>query len=287
MKPFNLKDSIMSMTEFGALPAVRITTPEGAEAIVTLYGGHVVSWKTADGRQRLFCSRLSALDGSRAIRGGVPLIFPQFGERGSGMRHGFARVANWRLLDSGVDEAGNYARFCIMDTDLAPQLAAAWPYKFELGLRVTLSGDSLALDFSVRNNGSVTFPFSAALHSYHQVGDLQAATLLGLHGVHFSDLDNADVVQQETVLAFSDKLDRIYYQAPARLALQDGELALQLEQHGFADTVVWNPGAADAQALSDMADDEYRQFVCIEAAMIAPLKLPPGESWSGRQVLAW
>jgi D-hexose-6-phosphate mutarotase len=30
---------------------------DGAEATVTLYGAHLVSWKTGDGKERLFVSR--------------------------------------------------------------------------------------------------------------------------------------------------------------------------------------------------------------------------------------
>jgi hypothetical protein len=60
-------------------------------------------------QERLFMSRLSALDGSRAIRGGVPVIFPQFAERGPGMRHGFARVSTWRVLDSGEQDGAAFA----------------------------------------------------------------------------------------------------------------------------------------------------------------------------------
>ena len=89
---------------FGQLPALQLRAPDGAEATITLYGAHLVSWKavtTAGGpaQERLFLSSLSALDGQKAIRGGVPVIFPQFAERGTGMRHGFARVSTWRVLD--------------------------------------------------------------------------------------------------------------------------------------------------------------------------------------------
>ncbi|HBI68939.1 MAG TPA: D-hexose-6-phosphate mutarotase, partial [Massilia sp.] len=59
-------------TTYGQLPALLLTAPDGAQACVTLYGAHLISWRGADGRERLFCSAQSALDGSRAIRGGVP-----------------------------------------------------------------------------------------------------------------------------------------------------------------------------------------------------------------------
>ena len=100
-----------STIQVGKLPALLLRAPDGAEATITLYGAHLVSWKSVSGtggapQERMFMSSLSALDGSRALRGGVPVIFPQFAERGSGMRHGFARVSTWRVLDSGEQDGG-------------------------------------------------------------------------------------------------------------------------------------------------------------------------------------
>ena len=83
----------------------------------------------------------------------------------------------------------------------------------------------------------------------------------------------------------TDKLDRIYFGLTAPLTLRDGRSTLLLRQHGYPDAVVWNPGPADAAALSDLADDEYQRFLCIEAALIEPLALAPGASWHGRHVI--
>ena len=47
----------LTSVQFGALPAVRIEAPDGAHAIVTLYGAQLVEWKTSVGTQRLFCSK--------------------------------------------------------------------------------------------------------------------------------------------------------------------------------------------------------------------------------------
>ena len=271
----------MDMIEFGKLPALRLRAPDGAQAIVTLYGGHLVSWLDAQGRERLFCSALSALDGSRAIRGGVPVIFPQFGERGNGMRHGFARVSHWRLGDSGVDGEETFAELLLEQTDLAPHLAAAWPFGFTLRLRLALCPAGLNLSLSVRNTGGEAFPFSAALHSYYLVDQLADCRLAGLQYVRFSD-DGGNVALQETAaLAFPGKLDRIYYQLPAALTLDAGSATLRLEQEGFTDAVVWNPGPADAAALNDLEDEEYQRFICIEPALIEPDVLAAGAEWTG------
>jgi glucose-6-phosphate 1-epimerase len=253
-------------TTFGQLPALLLTSPDGAQASITLYGAHLISWRGADGRERLFCSAKSALDGSKAIRGGVPVIFPQFAERGSGMRHGFARVSTWRVADQGLDEGWAFAVFALAPPDLAPQHAQAWPHGFELRLRIAIRANELTMGLEVRNTGATPFPFAAALHTYFLVDDIASIRI--------------DGVETEE-LAITDKFDRVYEGVQSRLALVDGGVVLTLRQDGFADAVVWNPGAEDAAALADMADEEYRRFVCIEPALLQGPVLGPGESWRG------
>jgi glucose-6-phosphate 1-epimerase len=250
----------------GQLPAVRISAPDGAQATVTLYGAHLVSWKGADGRERMFVSAKSALDGSKAIRGGIPVIFPQFAARGTGMRHGFARVLPWRVIDSGIDGGAAFAVFALDQPDLPPQFAAAWPHAFALSLRVTVQANELALSLEVRNTGDAPFPFAAALHTYHLVDDVAAVRIDGV---------------QAQPLAIGDKLDAVYEGIGGVVNLHSGAGTLRHEQSGFTDAVVWNPGAADTAALPDMEDDEYRRFVCIEPALLGPATLDPGAAWRG------
>ncbi|MBZ2207661.1 D-hexose-6-phosphate mutarotase [Massilia soli] len=253
----------ISMTDFGALPAVRIEGPDGAVAIVTLYGAHLVSWVTSDGQERIFCSAKSSLDGSRAIRGGVPVIFPQFAARGNGMRHGFARVSTWRLGDNG----DGFAEFTLTQAELAPGVAAAWPHAFSLTLRVEVLLDELRFVMAVRNAGTAPFPFSAALHSYFMIDRLAYTAIDGV---------------QEGEMLITDKYDHIYFGVERSIVLRSGMGALRLDQQGFTDAVVWNPGAADSAALADMEGDEYQHFVCIEPALIEPVTLEAGATWTGR-----
>jgi glucose-6-phosphate 1-epimerase len=257
----------ITMVEYGKLPAVQLAAADGARAIVTLYGAHLVSWHSADGRERLFCSTRSALDGSAAIRGGVPVIFPQFSERGSGMRHGFARVSTWRLGRSGSEDGAAFAVFELAQADLAAPLAQAWPHRFALELRVTVRANELRLALEVRNTGSTAFAFASALHTYHLVGQVADVRIDGV---------------QDTTLAIGDTLDRIYNGIGGEIILRSGADELRLRQSGFPDAVVWNPGAAGATALADMGDDEYQRFVCIEPALVDQIPLPAGQAWQGR-----
>ena len=40
--------SVITLAPYGQLPAVQLTAADGARAIVTLYGAHLVSWQSAD-----------------------------------------------------------------------------------------------------------------------------------------------------------------------------------------------------------------------------------------------
>lgn len=259
---------IRSVTH-GDLPAVSITAPDGAQAIVALYGAHLLSWKTADGKERLFLSECSPMDGSAAIRGGVPVIFPQFSTRGDGQRHGVARLSTWRLGRHGAtqDAAGGvHAEFELTQDDVPAPLAQGWPHAFALRLRFTLQGDALHMRFNVRNSGAQDFSFACALHTYYAAGDFERSAL---HGLEQGDI------------AFGPALDNIYA-APPALALRTADSTLQLEQQGFTEWVVWNPGAEGAAKLSDMADHEWRRFLCIEPARVDQQVLKAGAEWTGR-----
>lgn len=258
--------TLATHTTIGQLPAIRIEAPDGAHATITLYGAHLVSWKGADGKERMFMSGKSVLDGSKAIRGGVPVIFPQFAERGKGMRHGFARVSNWRLEDSGLEDGAAWANFDLAAGDLPTSVADAWPHTFALCLRVAVRANELSMTLTVRNLGAAPFPFSAALHTYHLVPDVCEVRIEGISSDEISIID---------------KLDEVYPHVAGRAQLATSAGTLVLEQSGFTDAVVWNPGAVDAAALSDMENDEYKRFVCIEPAVLDPVTLEAGDSWTG------
>ena len=76
---------------FQGQPCHRIHIACGDSALVALQGAHVLSW-VSGGRERLFLSPANHWDGRTAIRGGIPVCFPQFNARGGLPRHGFARL---------------------------------------------------------------------------------------------------------------------------------------------------------------------------------------------------
>lgn len=83
-------------------PAFSLRNGVGDQLVVLQHGAQVLSWMTADGVERMYCTpRLP--DTPKPVRGGVPVIFPQFNQRGPDFslpRHGFARQLPWEQLDA-------------------------------------------------------------------------------------------------------------------------------------------------------------------------------------------
>lgn len=55
---------------------IEASLPTGQSVTVYLYGATVTSWKLANGEEQLFLSEKAHLDGSKPIRGGIPVVFP-------------------------------------------------------------------------------------------------------------------------------------------------------------------------------------------------------------------
>jgi len=269
---------------FRGQDCLELALPEGDRAIVALQGAQVLSWKTGDGLERLYLSPQAVLDGRAAIRGGVPVCFPQFNQRGPLPKHGFARNRTWQAVEA---EPGT-AVLALRDDDESRRL---WPHAFNARLEVVLRPGNLTVAFFVENTGVEHLEFTLALHSYLRTSDIAAARLHGLGGLPFWDSVNdthpAPLASGEA-LAFSGETDRVYQAAAAPLVLEDGSGRLSIAQDPvFGQTVVWNPGAELSARLADMPDDGYRHMLCVEAAEIdTPVRLMPGETWSGAQRLS-
>jgi glucose-6-phosphate 1-epimerase len=55
---------------------VSAVLPTGESVEILLYGATIISWKDAAGTDKLWLSEKAKLDGSKAVRGGVPVVFP-------------------------------------------------------------------------------------------------------------------------------------------------------------------------------------------------------------------
>lgn len=257
-------------------PCLRLHHACGDTVLVALHGAHILSW-ISGGEERLYLSPQAVFDGHAAIRGGVPVCFPQFNMRGSLPKHGFARTSAWTAVPA--DEALEL-QLCS-----SPATLALWPHAFTATLRVEIAPGTLQCTFTVDNTSLEPLHFALALHTYLRVYDLPMLQLQGLAAQpYWDDVAQTNRLEPGTV-TFDGEVDRVYQAAPEPLMLVDGEVQLRIVQsENLADTVVWNPGAAKCAAMADMPDAGYEQMLCVEAAQVnTPITLASGEQWTGWQ----
>ena len=266
----------------------RLTLPCGDTVLVALQGAHVLSW-VSQGRERLFLSPNNLWDGHSAIRGGVPVCFPQFNQRGTLPKHGFARNMNWTAGEAVINGDAAHIDFTL---SAHADTLAMWPHAFVAQLRVALVPGQLTLTLTVRNTDTdQDLQFTGALHTYLAVDDIDLTELRGLGGSPEWDavVDVHGVADE--VLYFDGEFDRVYTRgtrtAGQTLQLQDGTTTLQIEQSpSWAESVVWNPGEHKCATLVDMPPHGFARMLCVEAAQVLePISIPAGGQWLGWQRL--
>lgn len=288
-------------------PAYSLRNVHGDQVVVLQQGGQVLSWMTADGVERLYQSPIMPQAAGQAVRGGVPVIFPQFNQRGPDFslpRHGFARQLPWvpgpaatlpvaLPVSVGVPpvqqpDHGEGANVATLSLQLQDSEATRqhWPFAFLLTLDIRLSPGGLVLALQVENRSEAPMAFTAALHTYLAVPDLLASRLHGLEGLRRLDtLKDEPGIAGSDPLSFDGPIDDIYFDLTAPLCLESGLGRLKIGMSGgFTDTVVWNPGEAGASKLVDLPTEDWRQMLCVEAARIGtPAHVAPGGQWQAAQ----
>lgn len=272
-------------SDYHGLPAVRVRASDGATAIATRYGAHLVSWVPAGGRECLYVSEASPFGEGQPIRGGVPVIFPQFATYGPLPHHGFARTQIWNFVPQKARDDVAVMTFRLENS---PQTLASWPHSFVLELTARLDGSRLDIVLDVTNTDDEPFQFNAALHTYLRISDLQSLRIEGLAGVGYLDRARNDNFcrQSEALLSLVGEVDRVYVDIPGDLRVTDPGCTFEIAQRGFPDAVIWNPGKDRSARLPDMPADGFLRMVCVEAAAVrAPIVLPPKAAWKGAQSL--
>jgi glucose-6-phosphate 1-epimerase len=267
----------------GGLVRAVISTP-AAEAELYLQGAHLAHWAPRGQRPVLFVSPKSQFAPGKAIRGGVPIIFPWFGSRGDGMpgpAHGFARTAEWTVESARQHEDGKVEITLTLASSDATR--AFFDTGFRLRFRVTV-GSELKMELDTSNEASAPFTFEEALHTYLAVGDVRQASVFGLENSSF--IDKTDGFKRKRQdggpLRIAGETDQVHLSTQAACTLWDPvwNRRIIIEKSGSNSTVIWNPWADKSKGMTDMADDGWEQMVCVETANAADnaVLLSPGES---------
>jgi glucose-6-phosphate 1-epimerase len=267
----------------GGLPFIMVDNAK-ASALVSIYGGQVLSFQPANEQNLMFLSEASYYEAGKGIKGGTPICWPWFGpdpeKQGRGV-HGFARNRFWNVLGTQTTANGdNKITLALTDT---PETRTIWPRSFYLSLEITI-GNTLNLELVTHNTDSAPLSITQALHTYFKVGNINEVTVLGLEGVEYLDkVDNYAQKLQTGAITIDGEVDRIYQGVPSDLVIDDIALdrRIRIKSSGSKTSVVWNPWKKIAAEMGDLKDDDYQRFVCVETANAGSevIEMVPGSEY--------
>mmetsp|Transcript_7216 Transcript_7216/g.7846 ORF Transcript_7216/g.7846 Transcript_7216/m.7846 type:complete len:287 (+) Transcript_7216:90-950(+) len=270
---------------------VELCHASGSKCTVSIYAAHVTSWSLPDLGEQLFMSSKAEMTPGTAIRGGVPICWPQFGtfrtaKNSPGLKHGFVRQSSlWQVDEKGTD-SDTIALRLIPDDDMLKK----WPGQWEVLYTVSLRARSLSLKMEVVNKGEEALEFTGCLHTYFRCKACEECSVQGLKGEKYDSpigdsFSGAKVEDRASVPICDGKtqMQLLYGSAGDAIVLSEaGQPRISLTKSGMPDWVIWNIGDDDVHTLKDMGEGEQRHYVCVEPGFATvPVEVAPGRTWCG------
>ena len=132
----------------------------------------------------------------------------------------------------------------------------------------------------IENTGSTSFSFTGGLHPYFYVPSVLKCSVEGFNSVSFTDKHK--VTHSDDILKFTtSEFERLYHQnKPLKLTYDN--VALELNQKGFDEWMIWNPGETLTKSMLDLPNKDWGKFICIEPVIASkPKLLEPGAIFNG------
>ncbi|KAK9354128.1 galactose mutarotase-like domain-containing protein [Lipomyces doorenjongii] len=267
---------------------VILTLPsdESTSVKVLLHGANILSWTIA-GKEQLWLSEGAVLDGSKAVRGGVPLVFPVFGKASSGPtstlpQHGFARLSTWEFLGQ-VSASPLTVQFGLGPENVSEAFRKAWGFDFTLIYTIALGADTLETAMRVENTSKVNWDFQILFHTYFRIPDVDKVEVNGLTGVSVKDkVSKSDYSESNTTVTVTSETDRVYEDVNNDVLIASaGKPLFHIYRKNVADVVVWNPWVNGSKNMGDFRpEDGYKSMLCVEAGSVSKwTTLSPGQTW--------
>lgn len=275
MDQFGIPNALRFETTPGGLVKAVISTPL-ADGELYLQGAHVTQWTPKGQNPVLFMSSTSLFTPGKAIRGGVPVIFPWFGARGDGKpgpQHGFARSALWSLESTRLTPDGAVELALFLPPGETPAARARFSF-----------GSSLHMELEIRNDTGSQFRYEEAFHTYFAVSDIHQTQVTGLEETTYIDKTDgfARKLQKSEPVKCAKETDQVHLNTTATCVIHDGvtKRMIVVEKAGSNSTIVWNPWAEKAGGMADMGPGEWQQMICVESGNAADnaITLQPGET---------
>ncbi|THH05559.1 hypothetical protein EW145_g4700 [Phellinidium pouzarii] len=294
-KAYDRLADVLGISEMDSEEVMNVLS--GASLEVLLYGATVISWKgpgpdSSALVERLFVSSKAALDGSKPVRGGIPIVFPCFGAPDPGhpqhaklSQHGYARNSTWAWDGKTVfdNDAGVSVRLT-----LTPDVSLTGDHVV-LAYVITLAEHQLSTDLHVTNvSTSEPVEFQALLHTYLRApaSSVHIDGLLGLTYIDKTIAGTPKNIESRMVTDVQKFTDSVYERAPGKYNITWPEGGVKVKAIGFEDVVIWNPGSVAGSNIGDMEEGGWERYVCIEPGYVSAFKtIQPGETWIGGQLI--
>ncbi len=257
-KNFGINGKIIFEKPIDDFPPFVTLYSKDSHCKIALHGAHVLSFVPNNSKDILWLSSDAIYEKSKAIRGGIPICLPWFGSVGK-PSHGFARISEWSVVESGLNNDYPYIKFFLELLD---------EYRFELFVEVS---DALTMILSVENLNDKEMIMSEALHSYFNISDIENVFISGLEGKNYIDsLDHDKIKKQEKKIFINAEIDRIYQDTEDICVIEDSGFnrKIIISKENSKSTVVWNPWIKKSASMVDFELDGYRNMVCVESANI-------------------
>lgn len=269
---FAIANALRFETAPGGLTRAVLSTPL-AEAEIYQHGAHIAHWNPRGQKPVLFLSSKSFFAEGKAIRGGVPIIFPWFGPRSGGKpgpMHGFARTALWRVESARLLDSGAVEIVLALEADDASRALGFDAFSVRFTATV---GSELTMSLEIVNGSDAAFEFEEALHTYFAVSDIREVAVAGLEGTTYIDKTDGfrRKIQGDEPIRIGKETDQVHLNSAANCVISDQpwNRRIVVRKTGSLSTVVWNPWIAKTAALADMAADEWQGMICVETANVA------------------
>lgn len=249
--------------------------PKG-KALIAAYGAHIISYHPTSQPEQLWLSHTSELNGKAAIRGGIPLCWPWFGNAKS-PNHGYARINQWTLDQISTNEERTE-----ITLKLDHRMIEQSEFEFKLECKFTVA-EKLTVELTTYNQDKHPISISSALHSYLAT-DRDSVKLSGM-GNSYQDKAQDFKLCKQAIFELSEQTDRIYTSPQSELELTHGNgRKLHFTHQGEDAVVVWNPGDQLASTIADIHPGGASEYLCVEVAKtLTPADIAPGEHYCLKQ----
>ncbi|MCP3850350.1 MAG: D-hexose-6-phosphate mutarotase [Gammaproteobacteria bacterium] len=294
IQPYSLGDSLTFSEVSPGFPVIKVNN-SFATATISLYGGQVLEYKPhAQSEQVIWLSDKAIFKNNKAIRGGIPICWPWFGDYDKNNNdlpthshppaHGFARITHWNIHSTKLLSDGSTEIILQMPCHSNCQEYQAANAHYHLSLEMTLVvSNHLKVSLTTTNNGSRNWLLADALHSYFRVSNINKVTIQGLEQAHYVDkLKKGLTGTQESELWVKEEIDKVFLNTSNEIILNDPgfDRAIFISKENSSSTVIWNPWQKKSSQMLDMPAAAWLNMICIEPANVLENQrlLTPGES---------